>query len=107
MAAALRTARDGAIEGARVVIGSAASRPLVATDASKFLTGRQLNRESIEEASSLAAQVAKPLDNTDFDMTWRKRVATEMVSNALRELRGDDMSAERTNLTRQGFYPSP
>ena len=48
----------------------------------------------------LAARIAKPLDNTDFDMTWRKRVTAEFVTYALRELRGDDMRGERLLLTR-------
>jgi len=48
----------------------------------------------------LAARIAKPLDNTDFDMTWRKRVTTEFVTYALRELRGDDMRPERLLLAR-------
>ena len=82
------------------MIGSAASRPLVATAAAKFLLGRPLNPETIAEAASIAARVAKPLDNTDFDMTWRKRVTAEFVTYALRELRGDDVSAERESITR-------
>ena len=32
-------------------------------------------------------------------MSWRKKVAAEFVTNALRELRGDDMSAHRLQLT--------
>jgi hypothetical protein len=59
-----------------------------------------LNRETIAEAAALTARIAKPLDNTDFDMTWRKRVTNEFVTNALRELRGDDMRGERLLLTR-------
>lgn len=100
VAAAARFSRAGVVEDARIVIGSVASRPLAAAEASKFLVGRTLSQESIAEAASLAARIAKPLDNTDFDMTWRKRVATEFVTYALRELRGDDMRPERLLLTR-------
>lgn len=99
VAAAARFSTQGVIEEARIVIGSAASRPLVAGEASKSLLGRSLNAESIAEAAALAARIAKPLDNTDFDMTWRKRVTGEFVTNALRELRGDDVRAERESLT--------
>ena len=95
VAAAARFSTEGIVEGARIVVGSAASRPLVAEEAEKFLAGRSLNQEVIEEAASLAARVAKPLDNTDFDMTWRKMVTAQFVSYALRELRGDVMQAER------------
>jgi 4-hydroxybenzoyl-CoA reductase subunit beta len=104
VAAAVKTAKDGTVEDARIVLGSVASRPLVAVDAAKFLIGRPLNHATIDEAAVLAFRVAKPLDNTDFDMSWRKKVATEFVKYALRELRGDDVRAERTSLTRQEFY---
>jgi CO/xanthine dehydrogenase FAD-binding subunit len=100
VAAATRLSIQGVVEDARIVIGSAASRPLLAIEAAKSLLGRSLNQESIAEAAALAARIAKPLDNTDFDMTWRKRVTAEFVTYALRELRGDDMHTERESVTR-------
>jgi 4-hydroxybenzoyl-CoA reductase subunit beta len=103
VAAAARLSPYGVVEDARIVIGSAASRPLVADVASKFLLERSLNSETIAEAAALAARIAKPLDNTDFDMTWRKRVTAEFVTYALRELRGDDMRVEREGFTRYSF----
>ena len=103
VAAATRAGANGAVEDARIVIGSAASRPLIAADASRALVGRSLTEDAIVEAATLAARVAKPLDNTDFDMTWRKKVTAEFVASALRELRGDDMRAHRLSLAQ---YPS-
>jgi len=103
VAAALKLDGAGTVEAARIVLGAVASRPLVADGASKFLLGRSLNSETIAEAAGLAARIAKPLDNTDFDMTWRKRVTAEFVTYALRELRGDDMHVERGSLTRHSF----
>ena len=100
VAAAAMVANNGIVEDARIVMGSVACLPLVATEASKFLVGRPLNSESIAEAATLAARIAKPLDNTDFDLTWRKRVTAEFVTYALRELRGHDMRGERLLLTR-------
>jgi 4-hydroxybenzoyl-CoA reductase subunit beta len=99
VAAAARFSASGVVEDARIVVGSVASRPLLAKEAAKFLVGRTLDPEVIAEAASLAARIAKPLDNTDFDMTWRKKVAGEFVTYALRELRGDDVRAERESLT--------
>jgi 4-hydroxybenzoyl-CoA reductase subunit beta len=99
VAAAARFSAGGVVEDARIVVGSVASRPLLANEAAKFLVGRTLDPEVIAEAASLAARIAKPLDNTDFDMTWRKKVAGEFVTYALRELRGDDVRAERESLT--------
>lgn len=100
VAAAARLSKNGVVEDARIVVGSVACLPLIAAEASKSLAGRPLNQESISEAAMLAARIAKPLDNTDFDMTWRKRVTGEFVTYALRELRGDDMGGERLLLTR-------
>jgi 4-hydroxybenzoyl-CoA reductase subunit beta len=100
VAAAARFVGSGVVEDARIVIGSAASRPLVAEDAGRFLVGHALSSATIAEAAALAARIAKPLDNTDFDMSWRKKVTAEFVSYALRELRGDDVTAERIAITR-------
>jgi CO/xanthine dehydrogenase FAD-binding subunit len=103
VAAAARVGADGIVEEARIIIGSAASQPLLAADAARSLHGRTLGDEAVAEAAALAARIAKPLDNTDFDMTWRKRVTAEFVNYALRELRGDDISAVRESFTRQPF----
>ena len=104
VAAAAQISAQGVVEQARIVVGSAACLPLIASEASHFLQGRRLSQEAIAEAAGLAARIAKPLDNTDFDMTWRKRVTAEFVTYALRELRGDDMRPERMLLAR---HPSP
>jgi len=103
IAVAARLSRDKVVEDARIVVGAAACRPLAATDAANSLLGRPLNQQAIEEAAGIAARIAKPLDNTDFDMTWRKRVTAEFVTYALRELRGDDVRAERESFTRCAF----
>jgi 4-hydroxybenzoyl-CoA reductase subunit beta len=103
VAAAARLSKQNVVEDARIVVGSAACRPLPAIEAAKSLLGRSLNQSSIQEAAALAARIAKPLDNTDFDMTWRKRVTAEFVTYALRELHGDDVSAERESFTRYPF----
>ena len=100
VAAAIRFSQRRIVEDARIVIGSAASRPLVAAESAEFLVGRALTDDTIAEAAALAARVAKPLDNTDFDMSWRKKVTAEFVTYALRELRGDDVSADRQAITR-------
>jgi 4-hydroxybenzoyl-CoA reductase subunit beta len=98
VAAAARIAKNGTVEDAHIVLGAVSSRPLVADEAARALLGRTLNPETVAEAAALAGRIAKPLSNTDFDMSWRKKVTAEFVSYALRELRGDDMSAERRQL---------
>jgi 4-hydroxybenzoyl-CoA reductase subunit beta len=91
LSAAVRIRRneEGIVEEASIVLGSVASRP-VESDASKRLLGSPLTEEKIEEAAEEASRVARPLDNTDFHLGWRKKAARHLVSGALREVRGDD-----------------
>lgn len=65
--------------------------PVEAVHAGAALVGRKLDDDTVAEAASLAAQPARPMDNTDFSLHWRKRVTREFVTHALRELRGDDV----------------
>ncbi len=104
VAAAARLTGDGTVERARVVLGAVASRPLPCEAASTFLEGRKLTDGTIADAAILAAKLAKPMDNTDFTLHWRKRVTTQFVTWALRELRGDDMSAERRRIARHELH---
>lgn len=100
VAAAARFSADGVVEEARIVLGAVASCPLVAVEASGSLRGSPLSDEAIEQAAVSAARLAKPINNTDFDMTWRKKVTSAFVTNALRELRGDNMRDERLHVMR-------
>jgi 4-hydroxybenzoyl-CoA reductase subunit beta len=89
VAAAARFASDGTVEDARLVLGSVASHPVVVA-AAQQLIGTKLDDAAIDRAADEASRFAKPLDNTDFTIGWRKRVARAYVQGALRELRGDD-----------------
>lgn len=100
VAAAVRTTADGTVEEARIVLGAVSSRPLL-TEAGQLLIGGKLTDEAIATAGKKAAATAKPLDNADIDMYWRKNVVSVFVAYALRELRGDDMSSTRLRIMRQ------
>ena len=102
VAAAVKTATDGTVEDARLVLGAVSSHPL-AIKAGELLVGRKLTDEAIARAGNLAESRAKPMDNTDMDLRWRKHVVADFVGYALRELRGDDMSAERLRTARQSL----
>ena len=91
VAAAIRANKGGIIEEARVVLGAVASRPLLSTGTSEFLTGRKLTDEVIEEAAKITSRPVKPVNNTDLDALWRKKMIPVFVTRALRELRGDDI----------------
>jgi 4-hydroxybenzoyl-CoA reductase subunit beta len=101
VAAAARLADDGTVEAARIVLGAVASRPIDAAAAATVVVGQRLTDEVIAHAADVAAAPAKPMDNTDFDLTWRKRVTKDVVTYALRELRGDDVREWRRKLSRQ------
>ncbi len=101
VAAAVRLAKDGTVEEARLALGAAASRPFLVEKGGEFLKGKNLTDEAIAEAGSLVASRAKPLDNTDLDLYWRKDVVSNFVGYALREVRGDDMRALRMRIARQ------
>jgi 4-hydroxybenzoyl-CoA reductase subunit beta len=88
VAARVRLSRSGAVEAARIFVGGAGSRPLEARAAGEFLVGRRIADEDVvAEAASLVAKVAKPMQNTDFGLAWRKQVAREYAARALRDLR--------------------
>ena len=78
----------GAVEAARIFVGGAGSRPQEARAAADKLIGRVLDEDAIREAAGLIARVAKPMQNTDFTLSWRKSVAAAYAARALRELVG-------------------
>jgi CO/xanthine dehydrogenase FAD-binding subunit len=86
---------------ARIVLGAVASRPLEAERAEALLEGEDLTDELIGTAAATASEVAKPMDNTDFELVWRKKMVRSLVSHALHEIRGDDVRARRRQLARQ------
>ena len=85
---------------ARIALGAVASRPFLVDKAGEFLKGKRLTDEVIARAAELVANRAKPMDNTDMDLYWRKEVADDFAGYALRELRGDDMREVRLRVAR-------
>ena len=89
------------VSEARIALGAVASRPFLVEKAGEFLKGKRLTDEVIEEAARMVASRAKPMDNADLDLYWRKDVTAAFAGYALRELRGDDMRATRLRVARQ------
>jgi len=102
-AVAVICAGDGTVEDARIVLGAVASRPLLCDEASSHLQGKTLSDSAIAEAAAMASKHAKPMDNTDFTLHWRKRVAAQFVTYALHEVRGDDMREARRRIARHAL----
>jgi 4-hydroxybenzoyl-CoA reductase subunit beta len=99
-AAAVTCEADGTVTDARIVLGAVASSPLLCEKAGEILRGKKLTDGVVAEAADAASRLAKPMDNTDFTLHWRKRVASTFVTYALREVRGDDMRETRRRIAR-------
>jgi 4-hydroxybenzoyl-CoA reductase subunit beta len=101
VAAAVDIDGDGRVRDVRIVLGAVLSRPASAPRAEALLRGERLDDDRIAAAADAAYDVAKPMDNTDFELHWRKKVVRSLVGHALRELRGDDVREARLRLARQ------
>lgn len=88
VAACLKQSADGTVEDVKIILGGVGSYPIEAVGSERAIAGRKLTEENILEAAAAAYPVAKPLDNTDFAMDWRKHMARQYVAGALRELAG-------------------
>ncbi len=101
IAAAVKLAEDGTVEDARIVLGAVASKPIVSAEAAAFLIGQNIDDQTIEETGHIAKRIARPVNNTDLAPSWRKKMIPVFVSYALRELRGDDVTALRQRIAHQ------
>jgi 4-hydroxybenzoyl-CoA reductase subunit beta len=86
VAAALRQEQDGTVSDARIVLGAVASHPVEAAEAARMLEGQRPTPELLEAAAAAAARWAKPLDNADLTISYRKQMAPIYVRRALEEL---------------------
>ncbi|GIX46435.1 MAG: FAD-binding molybdopterin dehydrogenase [Candidatus Tectimicrobiota bacterium] len=88
VAVALRLADDGTCTEARLALGAVASAPLLATEAAALLQGNRLTPEVIEAAAAAAFRPARPLDNTDLTLAYRKKMVRVHVARTLYQLAG-------------------
>ncbi|MEO8973739.1 MAG: FAD binding domain-containing protein [Ktedonobacteraceae bacterium] len=86
VAAAIRFAGDGTVADARITLGAVASYPVEATEAVGKLIGHHLTTELIDEVATIAAKRAKPLDNADLTINYRKQVTPVYIRRALASL---------------------
>jgi 4-hydroxybenzoyl-CoA reductase subunit beta len=89
LGAAAAVRMDGDVVGeARLFLGGLGSAPVRAVEAEAFLRGKPLSDEVVRRAGDLAWKPAKPLDNTDFEHAWRKKMVKVYVRRGLEALRG-------------------
>jgi len=88
VAAALSLDESGNCDDARLVLGAVGSEPHVIKAAKEMLLGQKLTPEIIESVAEVASKPSRPLDNSDLDHGYRKRMTRVFVTRALRELAG-------------------
>jgi 4-hydroxybenzoyl-CoA reductase subunit beta len=77
----------GRVVDARIVLGGVASYPQEIPAAGDALKGSTLSDDAIAAAAEAAFRPSKPMDNTDFDLSWRKQMTRVYVTRVLEELR--------------------
>ncbi|MDP6638599.1 MAG: xanthine dehydrogenase family protein subunit M [SAR324 cluster bacterium] len=87
-AAAARLDEEGICVEARLALGAVASAPVLASKAAEMLMGKRPEPELIESASQEASKLAKPMDNTDMNLSYRKKMVSVFVSRALKDAIG-------------------
>ena len=75
------------IKSARIILGGIAPSPIEVKEAGDALIGQPFDQEHIQAAAEAAYTKARPLDNTDFVMNWRKQMTRQYTLRALEELR--------------------
>ncbi len=74
---------DGRVEDARLVLGAVGSSPVDQSKLAEPLIGQRPTRELIRSVAAEAYKGARPLDNTDLNYAWRKKMARVYVERAL------------------------
>jgi CO/xanthine dehydrogenase FAD-binding subunit len=82
VAAAARL-NDGRVEDVRLVLGAVGSSPVDQSRLAAPLIGNRPSREAIQAIATEAYKGARPLDNTDLNYAWRKKMARVYVERAL------------------------
>jgi CO/xanthine dehydrogenase FAD-binding subunit len=86
VAAALRLDENGHCQAARLVLGAVSSRPLfMPEEVAAPLIDQRVTAVRIEQAAQAAARLARPLDNTDMQLGYRKKMTYVYAQGALTE----------------------
>jgi 4-hydroxybenzoyl-CoA reductase subunit beta len=83
---------DGVIEDARLVLGAVGSSPIDQSKLAQPLVGTRPTREAIQAVAAAAYKGAHPLDNTDLNYAWRKKMARVYVERALARVCGLELA---------------
>jgi 4-hydroxybenzoyl-CoA reductase subunit beta len=86
VAVALKQAEDRTITACKIVLGGIASHPVEFDEAAKMLIGQKPSTELIEHVAQTVFGPSRPMDNTDYQIYYRKRMAPVYVKRALLEV---------------------
>jgi 4-hydroxybenzoyl-CoA reductase subunit beta len=71
------------VEEVRLVLGAVGSAPIDQSSLAQPLVGTTPDREAIRAVAAAAYKGARPLDNTDLNYAWRKKMTRVYVERAL------------------------
>ena len=80
----VRIQGNGRVERAEIVLNALGPAPIRCTEAEQAL----VRGATLDEAAALAPAAARPLDNTDYMPSWRKKMVRVYVKRALEATRG-------------------
>ena len=81
--AAVVNVQEGSVAHARIALGGAGARPVRAKAAEAALSGKPLDRPSVESAAEAALQDAQPFDDSYASAWYRRRVLPVHIRRAL------------------------
>jgi 4-hydroxybenzoyl-CoA reductase subunit beta len=90
---------DGVVEDARLVLGAVGSSPVDQSKLAEPLVGTRPSLQAIQAVAAAAYKGARPLDNTDLNYAWRKKMARVYVERALARVCGIELSAVSRQLS--------
>jgi xanthine dehydrogenase iron-sulfur cluster and FAD-binding subunit A len=92
------------ISEARIAIGAMAPTVIRTKNAEKFLEGKELTNETIEQASNIAADETQPISDIRASSTYRKKVVAVAVKRALKfaSSKSENESEKIPNITLWG-----
>ncbi len=87
VAAALKLTEDGVCLEGRMVLGAVSSQPII-LDAlvQDMLIGQKLTPALIDKFAQKAYRPAKPMDNTDMNLSYRKKVSRVFIARTLNKV---------------------
>lgn len=94
VAATMDIDERGECRYASVVLTAVASAPKIVPEAATSLQGKKVTKELIDAVADAAAKISHPLDNTDMDYWYRKRMAKVFTRRALAQVAGIELPTE-------------